>query len=298
MRTVSVTAALLSLMVGLCLLEYGQAQVVKRESDDTWAMQVKISFDKEVYFSGEEIAVTISVTNPLDRDANIIEPFTPQGGNLHPLRKGSNGGWSPFLDHPYFGCTECSGAIVTLRSKEVRTFTFRTSEGCGNGRLQFVPYCPMALDPGDYAYEYLYGSHGIASFTIKAATLIEMQVVRHRTTIKVRKLDHNYQPTGKFDEHPKEDGAFILESEGIRYVAISTVAHAGFSPIPPMAILRRPFSDRAAWYRILDETPEEIRNLRFTADDEENFSVTYDRGSERGHKLQLDSTRKLIGAVK
>lgn len=284
---------LVVLAVPICL---AQQAAIHPAYNDTMAMKVSITYDKESYLTGEEVIVTLTVANPLNRVAHVIEPFTFNAGMVTISTKHDSGSWASLYDHSSGTCWTCENMpTVTLQPLEVRRFVFRTGDpACSSQPGPFIQSCRPPSRPGTHGFSYLYGSGAGAKFAFEATTIREAREVAHSTPSRVAVTNVAGEPTGKYREYPRADAAFILEANGKRYVAITSFPHVSFGSFALGTVLRNLEGDRVGPFRLIDESTEEITDLKFSSDEKENFRVTYNRGREVGRTLRFDSSRKLI----
>lgn len=117
-------------------------------------LEMTMTTDRTVYFTGEQLEVTVTIRNPTREKLTVDEPFVYGTGVIlaqrRPLGSTSDGDWQMESPHPIEYRAPDPPKIAIAPGQRIQE-TLRIPEDCPSARY-FSPPCGVRSQEGEYRY--------------------------------------------------------------------------------------------------------------------------------------------------
>ena len=247
-------------------------------------LQSSVVVDKELYLLGEEMRVTLTVTNPTNRSLIVYQPYVPVAGVVTLVPLDDSGDMIPGKSTvSEFALTETDylrWPIETLAAGQVRTQSFSSSD-------RTIPLNRIVLpaSPGRYGIYYSYQG-ALARFRFVRPVLEQIDEARFPVDLFIPgdDLGTPAETVALFRY------AFALRHDSVSYICAlrgrtDSFRRQGqpdyYGPLEPLV------ANSLKPYKIVGTSASPVTSLVATMDNAENFTILY-ATSPGGPQTRID----------
>ena len=250
-------------------------------NDNITKMQTDVVVDKEVYLLGEEVKITLTVTNPTNRQLTVYQPLAPVTGLATLVPLDDSGDMIPGKSTvSEFALTEAdylTWPIETLAAGQVRALSFSSSDELPLNRIV------LPASPGRYG---IYYQGSLARFRFVRPVLEQINETRFPVDLFVPGDDLG-TPAATVALFRY---VFVLRHDNVSYICAQRGRSESFrrqgqpdyyGPLEPLV------ANSLKPYKIVGTSASPVTSLVATMDNAENFTILY-ATSPGGPQTRID----------
>lgn len=186
-------------------------------------LEVTMTTDRTVYFTGEQLELTVTIRNPAREPLTVKQPFLYGTGGIvtlrRPLGSSNENDWQFENPHPILYKMPDPPQIVVSPGEQIRK-TLRIPEDCASAGYFSSP-CGVRIREGEYRYDFYYGLGASVRFRVARPNLelaAEPKLNKKLEYVYWERRQGKNVPSGKVTLHDGFAGVYVAEYGGSRHL--------------------------------------------------------------------------------
>ena len=255
----------------------------------TSKLDVSLQLDRSIYFPGEDMSVSLAISNRTGQALEVFEPLKAGTGGINLDKKDDSylkamgTIWKPLAPHPTGAYEIGSNAPARWMSPgEKAELSFLASDGDAAKRGMLSDYAAPERE-GEYRIRYGYGHGASATFSVVYPKLEAWTETVLAAPFEYHEVDIHRKLTGKVSLLQRRVRFVALEYQGAHFIAGSTKPIANSSI--PRFVVGGPFmpdmNRYVGIYKRVGTSTRAITSLKSSSDAAERITITYTDDSGR-----------------